>query len=373
MSKRDYYEVLGVSKDASTADIKRSYKKLAIKYHPDKNPGNDAAEESFKEAAEAYDTLSDQQKKANYDRFGHDAPNMGGGGGGFSGGFGGFEDIFSSFGDVFNDGRGRKRGPSGPPPGQDLQIKIALNLKEIAEGVEKTVKIKRHRKCGSCNGLGGTNPKNCGTCSGTGQVRQVTQSLFGQMVNVVSCSSCAGTGKTYSQSCSSCHGDGRIRESSTIKVKIPAGVNEGNYLTLRGEGDIGRRGGAAGDLIAVIVEKQDDFFERDGNDIHCEVQVPFTKLILGGSIRVPTLYDEISLKIQPGTQPGKVFKVRSKGLPQVNRTHVVGDFFITIQAKVPTKVSQKEKDIYEELAKIQAESLEKEEKSFFDSIKGIFS
>ena len=269
MSKRDYYEVLGVSKDVSDADLKRAYKKLAIKYHPDKNPGNKEAEEKFKEAAEAYDVLSDDQKKAQYDRFGHDAPNMGGGAGGFSGGFGGFDDIFSAFGDIF--------------------------------------------------------------------------------------------------------GEGRIREESTIKVKIPAGVSEGNYLTLRGEGDVGRRGGSAGDLVAVITEKQDDFFERDGNDIHCEVQIPITKLVLGGSIRVPTLYDEISLKLQPGTQPGKVFKVREKGLPQVNRTHVVGDFFINVQAKVPSSLSSREKEIYEELASLQKDSEEQEEKSFFDSIKGIFS
>ena len=373
MSKRDYYEVLGVSKNASADEMKRAYKKLAIKNHPDKNPGDKAAEDRFKEAAEAYDVLSDDQKKANYDRFGHDAPGGGFGGGGGQG-FGGFEDIFSHFGDIFGDfgGGRRSRGRQGPPPGQDLQIKIPLNLKEIAEGVEKTVKIKRHRKCSPCGGQGGSDAQTCSTCGGSGQMRQVSQSLFGQMVNVVSCTACNGSGKTFKKACGTCRGDGRNREENTIKIKIPAGVAEGNYLTLRGEGDMGKNGGSAGDLIAVIAEKQDDFFIREGRDVRCVVNVPITKLVLGGSIRVPTLYDEINLKISAGTQPGKTFRVREKGLPEVNRTHVVGDFYVEVQAKVPEGITSREKELYKELAELQSTREDKEEKSFFESIRDLF-
>lgn len=375
MSKRDFYDILGVSKDADKAELKRAYKKLAIKNHPDKNPGDDAAEERFKEAAEAYDVLSDDSKKANYDRFGHDAPGgFGGGGGGFGGGS--MDDIFSQFGDIFGGGFGggrRQRGPAGPPPGKDLQVRLTLDLKEIAEGITKKIKIKRHRSCGSCAGAGGNGKSTCSTCAGQGQVRQMTQSLFGQMVNVTTCPTCQGSGNSIKDRCGSCSGEGRVREESTISIKVPPGVAEGNYLTLRGEGDSGRMGGAAGDIIAVIHEKEDGFYVRDGADLHCEVKVPYHKLVLGGKQRIPTLFDEVQIKIAAGTQPAQKFRIRDKGLPEVNHSQYKGSLYVKINVLVPEKLSSEEKDLIVQLAEVQSEEDSAREKSFFDSFKDLFS
>ena len=271
--KRDYYEVLEVAKDAQLDEIKRAYKKMAIKFHPDKNPGDKAAEEKFKEAAEAYEVLSDQKKREQYDRFGHDAPGVQGGQG-----FSNFEDIFSHFGDIFGDfgfgggargGGGRPRGKQGPPRGSDLQLKLTLTLKEIAQGVNKKLKLKRQRPCERCGAKGGSGVKTCTTCGGMGQVRHISQSLFGQMVNVSTCPDCSGTGESVSNRCAHCAGEGRIRQEDTIEVKIPAGVADGNYIKLRGEGDTGPHGGAAGDLIVMISEKKDEFFTRNGTDLEC--------------------------------------------------------------------------------------------------------
>ncbi|MDR2731784.1 MAG: molecular chaperone DnaJ [Fibromonadaceae bacterium] len=379
MAKKDYYEILGVSKDASADDIKRAYKKLAIKYHPDKNPGDKEAENKFKEAAEAYDVLSDDKKKAQYDRFGHEGLSSGGFGGGFSGGGFSFEDIFTHFGDIFSDiggfgsfsGSRSPRGRGGPAPGEDLQMGIALTLKEIAEGVVKKVRIKRFKACPDCNGKGGTGMKSCSTCAGKGQVRRRMQSIFGEMVNVTTCPDCGGTGETISNKCRTCSGQKRVKSEDTIEVKIPAGVASGNYLKLRGEGNASAHGGATGSLIVHIEEKNDDFFVRDGQNLFCKVSVPVYRLALGGEQRVPTLYGEVKVKISAGLQPGTQLRVRGQGLPGYNSDYK-GDLFVEIQAHIPESLSSKEKGLYEELSSLGQDRDEKRERGLLDRIKEFF-
>lgn len=373
--KRDYYEVLGVTKDAPADEIKRAYKKMAIKYHPDKNPGDKEAENKFKEAAEAYEVLSDQQKRAQYDRFGHDAPGMQGGQG-----FSSFEDIFSHFGDIFGDfgfggaggTRGRSRGRQGPPRGNDLQIRLPLSLKEIAFGATKKLKIKRYRPCEKCAGKGGSGVKTCGTCGGMGQVRHISQSLFGQMVNVSTCPDCSGSGESISNRCNHCNGEGRVRQDDTIEVKIPAGVAEGNYIKLRNEGDTGPRGGGAGDLIVLIAEKKDEFFTRNGSDLDCTISVPVTKLVLGGTVRVPTLDSEVQIKIAANSQPGRKYRIRDQGLTELDAGRR-GDLYVQIEALIPETLSTREKELYEELARIQSGMEEAREEGFLKKIKDLFS
>src|SRR5574344_128980 len=354
--KRDYYEVLGVAKTASAEEIKHAYKKLAIKYHPDKNPGNKEAEEKFKEAAEAYEVLSDPQKRSNYDQFGHDMP----GAGGFSGGqgFSSFEDIFSQFGDIFGGGgfggfsgggrRSSSRRKSGPPRGQDLQIKIALSYKEILEGVTKKVRSKRYAPCTDCNGKGGSDVKTCPNCHGTGE--------------------------KIAHPCSHCHGEGRIIEEETISIKIPQGVAEGQYLNLRGEGHCGPNGGPSGDLLVVIAEKKDSFYTRDGEDLHCSIDVPIHKLALGGTQRIPTLDGgEVSIKIAAGTQPGSTFRLREQGLPPLNGKGDRGNLFVEVKAQIPTDLSAREKELYKELAEIRKDKETAQEESLLSKVKSFFS
>ncbi len=352
-AKRDYYEVLGVTKDADEAAVKSAYKKLALKYHPDKNPGDKQAEEKFKEASEAYSVLSDSEKKPQYDRFGHAGLN-GGGGPGFQG-FSNFEDIFSAFGDIFGGdffGRTGGRSPrSGPPRGQDLQIALTLKLREIATGVTKKIKLKRYNACGECGGAGGTGKHTCTVCGGMGQVRQVQSSFFGQVVNVTTCPECGGSGQQIKSRCPQCSGSGRTAEEVTIAVDIPAGVEEGQYLTLRGEGHRGPNGGPAGDLLVALHEEKDEFFERRGNDLHCEVDVPFTTVALGGEIRVSTLDGEVELKIPAGTQSEKLLRVRGKGLPALHRGGH-GHLYVKIHVHTPASLDARETELLRELQKI---------------------
>ncbi len=371
-SKKDYYEVLGVPRDADVVVIKTAYKKLAVKFHPDKNPGDTQAEEKFKEAAEAYGVLSDTQKRAQYDRFGHAGMQ---GGMGSSEGFNNFEDIFSAFGDIFGgDAFGRAgrggRARSGPPRGQDLQIALEVDLSEVAQGVTKKVKLKRYNKCGSCAGAGGTGKQTCKTCGGVGQVRQVQSSFFGQIVNVATCPDCRGMGSTIQSLCSNCHGEGRILEEVTISIDIPAGVEEGQYLTLRGEGHRGPQGGPSGDLLVIIKETKDEYFERRGIDLYCQVEVPFTTVALGGEVRVKTIDGEVELKIPAGTQSEKMLRLRHKGLPELSGGRR-GSQYVKVHVFTPTSLSSRETELLQELEKIQSQ--EQPKPSLFDKAKTIFS
>ncbi len=375
--KRDYYEVLGVAKDASADDIKHAYKKLAIKYHPDKNPGNKEAEEKFKEAVEAYEVLSDPKKRAQYDQFGHAMPGGAGGAGGFSGGFNNFEDIFSQFGDIFGGGfggfgRSSRASRQGPPRGQDLQIRIALSYKEILTGTTKKVRLKRYAPCTECAGKGGSDVKTCPTCKGTGRIQRVTRSFF-QMVSETTCPDCGGLGEVIGKPCSVCHGEGRNLEEETISIKIPVGISEGQYLTLRGEGHSGPRGGASGDLLVVITEKKDDFYTREGDDLHCSIDIPVYKLALGGTQRIPTLEGgEVSIKIQAGTKPGSVFRLKEQGLPPLNGRSR-GSLFVEVNASIPTDLSSKEKDLYKQLAELRKDKDTAKDDSLLEKVKGFFS
>lgn len=370
--KRDYYEVLAISRDADGNTIKTAYKRLAIKYHPDKNPGDKAAEEKFKEAAEAYSVLSDEQKRVQYDRFGH--AGLSGAGGGGPQGFSNFEDIFGAFSDIFGGdffgGRagGGRRGRSGPPRGQDLQISLTLTLDDIHSGVTKKVKLRRYNACKTCDGAGGTGKQNCSVCGGAGQVRQVQSSFFGQVVNVTTCPECGGAGSSVKSRCADCNGQGRVQEEVQISIDIPAGIEETNYLTLRGEGHRGQQGGPAGDLLVGIKEQKDEYFQRRGNDLHCTVEVPFTTLALGGPVTVKTLDGEVDLKVAEGTQSEKVLKLKGKGLPDLNGGGK-GSLFVKLHCHTPGELSSRETELLKELQKLW---MEKPHTSFFEKAKQFF-
>ena len=379
--KRDYYEVLGVGKDASADEIKHAYKKLAIKYHPDKNPGDKEAEEKFKEAAEAYDVLSNPEKRKNYDQFGFNAPGGGFGGGGFGGAGFDLNDIFSQFGDIFGGGfgfggGGRRGGgrKAGPPRGNDLQIKVALSYKEIFEGCTKKVRLKRYTPCTECNGKGGTNVKTCETCHGTGRVQQRMQGFLGMMsISERVCPACNGMGEVIANPCSHCRGEGRVQETEEIPIKIPAGVSEGQYLNMRGEGNCGPRGGACGDLLVVIAEKPDDFFSREGDDLHCEVKVPIHKLVLGGTQRIPTIDgEEVQIKIAAGTQAGSVLRLREQGLYPLKKQGDRGSLYVEIGVDIPKDLSREEKELYQKIAELRHDKETAQEESFLEKMKNLF-
>lgn len=352
-TKRDLYEVLGVSRNASDDEIKKAYRQQAIKYHPDRNPGDKEAEEKFKEVAEAYAILSDQEKRSRYDRFGHTGTS---GAGDFSG-FGNIEDIFSAFGDIFGGGGfgdifgggGRRRGPR-VNKGSDLKINLKLSMEEVATGVTKKLKVKKHVPCQVCKGSGSSDGKTmeCLACHGAGEVRQVSQSLFGQVVNVATCSRCNGEGRIAANPCNNCHGDGREIGQKTIEVNIPAGVATGNYIPLRGEGNIGRKNGPAGDLVVYIEEIPHPVFEREGNDVFMVLPISYPQAALGTSMEVPTLTGKARINIPAGTQAGKILRMRNKGIPNV-RGAGIGDQLVQVQVYVPTKLSGEEKEKIREL------------------------
>ncbi|MCB0595810.1 MAG: molecular chaperone DnaJ [Lewinellaceae bacterium] len=383
MAKRDYYEVLGVGKDADAAAIKKAYRKLAIQYHPDKNPGDKAAEENFKEAAEAYEILSDPDKKARYDRFGH-AGVSGQGGGGFSGGMT-MEDIFQQFGDIFGEsgspfdsffGGSRTRTRPRGQRGSNLRIKVTLTLEEIAAGVTKKIKVKKHVACDQCNGSGAKDSNSvqtCSTCRGGGYVRQVKNTFLGQMQTTVTCPTCNGSGQQVTASCSKCKGDGRMYGEETLDIEIPAGVEEGMQLSLRGKGNAGAKGGPAGDLLINIEEKQHEFLQRDGMNLIHEMYLNFADAALGTSVEVPTIDGRVKIKVPAGTQSGKIFRLKGKGLPSV-QAYGAGDQLIHVNVWTPKKVNDEERALLEKLKAMPNFHPQpgKSEKTFFEKMKDYF-
>lgn len=379
MEKRDYYEVLGVSRSATEEEIKKSYRRLAMKHHPDRNPGDAEAESKFKEATEAYEVLKDSTKRQRYDQFGHAGLGQGAGfpGGGF--GFEGFDlsdalrafmrDFGGGFG--FEDLFGGRRSGQVNNRGRDLQIRIGLTMEEIATGITKKLRVKRLKTCSECSGYGsaaGSEKKVCPQCKGAGQVRRVTRSLFGQMVNVATCNVCNGAGQVISTPCSACRGEGRVRAETTISVNIPAGVASGNYIPIEGKGDIGRQGGPPGDLIVIVEEKDHDIFTRQDHNIACLVPISFVTAALGGTIEVPVLGGSDNLDIPAGTQTGKIFRLRGKGLPYLRRRGR-GDQLIQVQVWTPKKLSDADKKILRQLNKSDSFIAPKTSKSFLDRLR----
>ncbi len=363
MAKRDYYEVLGVARNASADEIKKAYRKAAIKYHPDKNPGDKDAEEKFKEAAEAYDVLSNPDKRARYDQFGHEGMRGGFSGAGGAGGFGGggftMEDIFANFGDIFgghfggfSSAGGFGRGQQRVNRGSDLRIKVRLTLKEIVNGTTKKLKINKTIACDQCGGSGAKNSdalKTCPTCNGSGYVTQVVDTFFGRTQTTKPCPECRGEGKIVSDPCPKCHGEGVVRGEEVIEVKIPAGVGEGMQLSISGKGNAARHGGIPGDLLVLIEEEKSPEFTRDGNDLIYSLNITVPQAILGGSIEVPLVEGRAKIKIDPGTQTGKVLRLRGKGIPDVNG-YGRGDILIVVNIVVPNKITAEEKRLVEQLA-----------------------
>ncbi|MBN2789543.1 MAG: molecular chaperone DnaJ [Candidatus Delongbacteria bacterium] len=376
MAKQDYYDILGVSKNSSKEDIKKAYKKLALKYHPDKNKGDKESEEKFKEIGEAYSVLSDDNKRSRYDQFGHEGLRGASGGGGFGGfDFGDAESIFEQFfGGAFGGGGRSRSGRPSRRKGSDLQIKIKLTLEEISKETVKKVKLKKYVSCSHCGGSGAKNPSSvtkCGTCNGSGEVKSVQRSIFGQFVNVTSCSACDGLGEIITEKCPNCSGEGRTRDDKTISIKIPPGVSEGQYITLSGEGNAGKRKGPAGDLIAIIVEEDHRYFHRDGEDIYYDLQLSVSQAALGTDLEVPVIGGKIKVKIPSGTQPGKKLLIKGKGLP-VLHGYGTGDMIIRITVWIPKKLSKKSRELFEKIDTLEEIKPKATDKGFFEKVKDIF-
>ncbi|MEM6722924.1 MAG: molecular chaperone DnaJ [Bacteroidota bacterium] len=382
MAKRDYYEVLGVEKSASKDEIKKAYRKVAMKYHPDRNPDDKAAEEKFKEAAEAYEILSNEDKKARYDRFGHK-----GVGSSASGGYQhvNVEDIFSQFGDIFGGNSpfgdmfgsgGRRRAPRGQQ-GSNLRIRVKLTMEDIAEGVTKKIKVKKHVTCNTCNGSGAKDSnsvKTCNTCGGSGFVRKVSNTFLGQMQTTVTCPTCNGAGQVVTANCGSCKGDGRVYGEETISIEIPAGVGEGMQLSMRDKGNAGLKGGPAGDLLINIEEVPHEHLQRDGSNVIYELYVNIADAALGTSIEVPTISSKVKIKLPAGTQSGKIFRLKGKGLPSV-QSYGKGDQLIHVNVWTPKELTKEEKKILEQLRASEnfKPSPSKSDKGFFDKVRDYFS
>lgn len=382
MAKKDYYEVLGVSRDASQEEIKKAYRKQAIKYHPDKNPGDKEAEEKFKIAAEAYEILSNEEKKSKYDRFGHAAFD---GSGGFGGGGMTMDDIFSQFGDIFGGfggfsgfggfggGSGRQRTVN---KGSNLRVKVKLNLEEIANGVEKKLKVKKYVACEPCSGSGakeGSSKATCSTCHGTGQVTHVTNTFLGQMQTASTCPTCKGEGQMIKEKCSACYGEGIVKEDDIIKINIPAGVEEGMQVKLSGKGNAARRGGVNGDLLVIIQEEKHPQLIRDGNDLIYNLYLSVPQGVLGDTVEIPTIDGIVKIKIESGTQPGKILRLRGKGLPEING-YGKGDILVNINVWIPKNLTNEEQKIFEKFSQSDnfTPAPEKSEGGFFNRMKNFF-
>ncbi|MGO3167790.1 molecular chaperone DnaJ [Senegalia sp. (in: firmicutes)] len=381
MSKRDYYEILGVGKNADEKEIKGAYRKLAKKYHPDLNPDDKESETKFKEASEAYEVLSNSEKRQRYDQFGHEGVN-GQGAGGFGGGFSGqgfdFGDIFGDvFGDIFGGGgggfsSGRRR--NGPRKGADIKVALDISFKEAAFGVEKKIDIRRTEECSKCHGTGAksdSDKKTCSTCNGEGQVKQAQNTPFGQFVNVKTCPTCDGTGEIISDPCTKCNGTGTEKKTKRITINVPAGVDTGSVIPLREEGEPGEKGGPRGDLYIYINVLPHEIFMRDGNDVILEFPITFVQATLGDEVEVPTLDGKVKYKINEGTQTGTVFRLKNKGIPSV-RGYGRGDQYVKVVIEVPKNLNDDQKDILRKFAEETGETVHEQKKGFFDKVKDIF-
>jgi molecular chaperone DnaJ len=382
MGKRDYYEILGVSKNAAKDEIKKAYRKQAIKFHPDKNPGDKKAEENFKEAAEAYEVLSNDEKKARYDRYGH--AGMGNSGSGFGGANMTMDDIFSSFGDIFGDafggfgafGGGGRRGGRRVNKGTNIRVKVKLPLNEIANGAEKKIKVTKYETCETCGGTGAADSHSmstCSTCHGSGHVTRVTNTMLGQMQTASVCPSCGGEGKTITKKCIACYGEGIVQKEDIIKINIPAGVAKGMQMTVSGKGNAPRRGGVYGDLLVVIDEEEHEDLIREGNDLIYNLFISIPDAALGTHIEVPTVDNNVKIKIEPGTQPGKILRLRGKGLPEVNG-YGRGDLLVNVNVWIPKTMTREEAKIIEKFRDSETftPKPDKNDKGFFERMRGYF-
>lgn len=386
-TKRDYYEILGVSKSSNPDEIKKAYRKVAMQFHPDRNPGDHTAEEKFKEAAEAYEILSDPDKRAQYDRFGHSAFGSGRGGGGFSGHGMNMEDIFSQFGDIFGDdmfgsffsggsrsgGSRRSRGVRGT----NLRVRIKVNYEEIAKGTTKTIKVKKYISCNTCGGSGAkdkSSSQTCKTCGGNGQVRRVQNTFLGQMQTVTTCPDCNGEGTVITSKCPVCKGEGRVYGEEMVTIQIPAGVQEGMQLSMSGKGNMGERGGASGDLVILIEEEAHPYLHREGLNVAFDLYISFPDAVFGTNTEVPTIDGRAKIKIPPGTQSGKIFRLKGKGFPSVN-SHEKGDQLIQINVWTPQHISEEEKTSLENLQGSEnfKPKPDKNDKTFWEKIRETFS
>lgn len=383
MSKRDFYEILGVAKGSSPEEIKKAYRKQALKFHPDRNPGDKEAEDKFKEAAEAYEILSDVQKRQRYDQYGHAGVGGAGGGGAH---FNNMDDIFSHFGDIFSDfgfggfsggfSGGSRRGGQRVNKGSNLRVKVTLDLEEISNGTEKKIKVNKYISCDECHGSGAHGSdgySTCDTCHGSGQVTRITNTLLGRMQTASACPTCSGEGKIIKSKCTKCYGEGIVKGEDVISINIPAGVGEGMQLNVAGKGNAARRGGINGDLLIVIEEKQHEQLIRDGNDLLYPLYLSFPQATLGDTVEIPTVEGVVKIKIEAGTQPGKILRLRGKGLPEVNG-YGKGDLLVNINVWVPKKLSKEEKKTIEKM--LGAESFTPDPRSgdggLFDRMRNMF-